>query len=454
MICKKIFDRAGWNALLFAITVVLVSGLFPSCSGNKTDVSELLSTIPADASAVAAVNVKSIVEKTGCTIDGSKIVPGKEMEKIIYAQTDSRDAALIKSLLGGEAGVDPSAVVFFIEGNDRYITGFVADPAKFREFVAKACKEEIVSEKGIDKCSNIALKGNQFWIRASHNNDIDTDQIDRFSSLDDKLSFLSNPFSSSLSSISHDIEGWGNISSLYSASGMSFQEKTIAGLAMAILFSDAQDMAFSADFNDGAFLCSLKVLNSKGAAAKFNLPVDRIDPSVVASLPTSADMIFAMALSPKFVEQLKKEAGRSNIPGGEEILSALSALDGTCVVATDSVGLRGILSTTGENSAALSEMISSTFGATVTKDGKTLRFEKGDVKGALEPAAISKNFKGAMAAVTVSGAAENWLGNQPFTSLSAMLVPVEGSMEIDMEVKSDAPKENILITFLKSSNQQ
>ena len=70
------------SAYLAVITLVITS-LLSSCSGDNADVSELLATVPADATSVIAINVKSLVEKSGSKIDGSKIVPGDEVRKLL-----------------------------------------------------------------------------------------------------------------------------------------------------------------------------------------------------------------------------------------------------------------------------------------------------------------------------------------------------------------------------------
>ncbi|MDE6296405.1 MAG: DUF4836 family protein, partial [Muribaculaceae bacterium] len=300
---KKTIDFSRFSAIFFALGCLIISSLLPSCSGDKADVSELLATVPADASAVVAINVKSLVEKAGCKIDGSKIVPGKEVEQIMKLSNDSSstDVKTLRRLFNGEAGIDPTVALIFIEGNDAYFTGFLADPDKFKEFNEQEFNGKFTEADGISTIGNVALKGNQFWIHASHRNQINNDEIKRFISLNDKLSFLSNPYSDKIATFSNDMEGWANLSSLYNNAGMSFQQKAMAGMGLAILFSDAQDIAFYADFQNGKMITALSFIDSKGNPAKFNLPTDRIDVGLVKEIAPSSDAIFAMAISPKLV---------------------------------------------------------------------------------------------------------------------------------------------------------
>lgn len=441
------------SAYLAVITLVITS-LLSSCSGDNADVSELLATVPADATSVIAINVKSLVEKSGSKIDGSKIVPGDEVRKLLSTNiTNAENKKIIRSILNGESGIDPTVAVIFLEGTDLYITGFLAEPDKFKTFMAKESGGEFSDSNGISTMDNVAFKGNQFWISNSRSrNSIDPEQITRFLALDDKLSFLSNSYSPKLSSFSNDIDGWANLSSLYNASDMSFQQKAMAGLALAGLFSDAQDIAFHANFEKGKLTTGLSVLNSKGVAAQFNLPTDRIDVGMIKELSTSGDILVATAISPKLVEQLRKDFGDKNIPGLGMIMPALSAIDGTCVIEGGENGFKGAFSTKGDATAALSDLISEFTGATVNKDGKILRFQKGLVDGKIKNDEVADLFKGAMIAAVISDnmSRKNSLDTFPFKDMFMALIPAENSMQLEVTVNSGYPKENYLLTFIKA----
>ena len=441
-------------AVIAFVISALLSGLLTSCSGGNANVSELLNTVPADATAVVAVNVKNLVEKSGSKIDGSKIVPGSDIKQLLANNAlTSEDKRILRNILDGESGIDPTVAVIFLEGTELYFTGFLADPNKFKEFMAKEYEGAFSESNGISILSNVALKGNQFWLNNSKTrNDIDPEQITRFLALDDKLSFLSNPYSGKLSDFSNDIEGWGNLSSLYNASDMSFQEKAMAGLALAGLFSDAQDISFHANFEKGKLTTALNVLNSNGQPAKFNFPTDRIDVGMVKDLSESGDVIVAMAISPKLVEQLQKDFGDKNIPGLGLLMPALSALDGTCVLESGDKGFKGAFSTKGDATAALSDLLSNLSKATVTKDGKLLRLQNGDVAGNLLNAEVADRFKGAMVAAIVSDkmAGRDELKGVPVKDVFMALLPSDGSMQLEVTVNSTNPKENFLLSFIKA----
>lgn len=449
---RFITSRAVTSCL--AVIAFVISSLLTSCSGGNADVSELLNTVPADATAVVAVNVKSLVEKSGSKIEGSKIVPGADIKQLLSNNASTpEEKRIMRNILDGESGIDPTVAVIFLEGTELYFTGFLADPNKFKEFMAKEYEGSFSDTNGISILSNVALKGNQFWINSSKTrNDIDPEQITRFLALDDKLSFLSNPYSGKLSDFSNDIEGWGNLSSLYNASDMSFQEKAMAGLALAGLFSDAQDISFHADFEKGKLTTALNVLNSNGQPAKFNFPTDRIDVGMVKELSESGDLIVAMAISPKLVEQLQKDFGDKNIPGLGLLMPALSAIDGTCVLESGDQGFKGAFSTKGDATAALSDLLTNLSKATVTKDGKLLRLQNGEVSGRLLNAEVADRFKGAMVAAIVSDkmGGRDELKGVPLKDVFMALLPSDGSMQLEVTVNSTNPKENFLLTFIKA----
>ena len=432
---------------------IIMASLVTSCSSDKADLSELLSTVPADASAVAAVNIKNLVEKAGCKIDGSKIVPGKEVEALIAKHATDSTSNDIRAIFNGESGIDPSAAIAFLEGSDLYITGFLADPTRFKEYMEKETNEPCKSENGIDLSGNIAIKGNQFWIHANHHNDIDPQEITRFTSLSEKLSFLSTGYGQKLVAPENDVEGWANLTALYNASGMSFQNKAIAGMGLAILFTDAQDIAFHANFEEGRLATALNVLDSKGQPAKFNLPTDRIDVSMVKNLATSGDMITALALPSRLISQLQKDLGEKNVPGASQLFESLAAVDGTCVIEVGDEGAqKGVISTKGEGTATLSDMITQLFNTTVTKDGKLLRFENGEMKGKIENASVADDFKGCMFGVVVTPdmTSRPEFQGMPLKNVFSALVPSDGSMELTVNVNSFNEKENFLLTFLKA----
>ena len=431
--------------------ILSLAGAITSCSGDSSaDISDLLSTVPNDASAVAAFNLHSIVEKTGSKIDGSKVVPGKDLQALIEKSSGNSD---LSRFITNDYGIDPEAAVLFVEGQDTYLTGYLARPDSFRENVQKETSGSFSKEGDVDICANYAMKGNQFWCRVSHRNSISASEISRFTSLSEKLSFMSGSYAKELSDLNHDIKGWGNISGIFNVANMDFQSKSMARMAIESMFSDGEDIAFHADFEKGKMTSALRILNSKGKPAKFNFPTERVDVSVVKNAGASADLIYAMAVSPKMIESLKEQVDGKGISVLGAIMPALSSLDGTAVVefSSSSNAISGVVSTKGEGTAALSDLISSGLDCTVTKDGKLLRFSNGSVTGRLSGDAMADKFKGALFGMVAVpdrfGAADS--GN-PLECVALMVVSSDSSIELRVEADAKDKKENVLLSLIKA----
>ena len=134
------------------------------------------------------------------------------------------------------------------------------------------------------------------------------------------------------------------------------------------------------------------------------------------------------------------------------IMPALSAIDGTCVIEGGENGFKGAFSTKGDATAALSDLISEFTGATVNKDGKILRFQKGLVDGKIKNDEVADLFKGAMIAAVISDnmSRKNSFDTFPFKDMFMALIPAENSMQLEVTVNSGYPKENYLLTFIKA----
>ncbi|MDE6538307.1 MAG: DUF4836 family protein [Muribaculaceae bacterium] len=439
---------------LFTFLLIFSLGLLGGCQSEKTDMSEILGTVPADASAVITVNLHNLIEKGGGKIEGSKILPGKDIEDMMKrAVADSVSNRNIRAIFNGETGIDPSVAVFFIEGMEQYVTGYLADPEKFKEYVKNETGYPFTDENGVERSGNMAVKGNQFWIHANHNNDINSDDIARFAGLSEKLSFMNNPYAKHLASAEQDISGWASLNCIYGMADMTFATRTLVAMGMALVFTDAQSVNFDANFGKGEFTTTLSLLDSKCNPARFNLPVDRIDVGLVKNLSQSGDMIIAMAIPERLVTEIEKGLKDKNVPGVDLLMQSLGAIDGTCVFELGEDGMKGTLTTKGEGTVNLSDMLNEMFDANVTKDGKILHFAKGDeVSGAIINEKVADAFRGAMFGMVVSPDASpsSQIFKMHMRDMVTVMSPKEGSMELKATVSSDNEKENFLLTMVKS----
>lgn len=74
----KIFER-----LVYCVAVVTLVVTAGCSSGKPGDINGLLETVPADASAVMVMNMHAMLEKAGCKVNGSEVVPGKELASVL-----------------------------------------------------------------------------------------------------------------------------------------------------------------------------------------------------------------------------------------------------------------------------------------------------------------------------------------------------------------------------------
>ena len=77
---RKFFSVKGWSMAMLCLLIAALPAL-QSCDNKKSaDVSDLLSTVPSSAATVIGLDLRTMLEKAGCKVEGSTITPGKEVE--------------------------------------------------------------------------------------------------------------------------------------------------------------------------------------------------------------------------------------------------------------------------------------------------------------------------------------------------------------------------------------
>ena len=436
------------TSLLFAL-VAAIALMLPSCSGNETaDATGLLETIPSDASLVIVANTSKMLEKAGCKVKDDKIEASAETMALIDKIKNPQNRQQIKALFDGQTGIDPSVIACFQEGYYVYATGYLADPAKFKATVEKEMNAKFSTEEGIEICANTAVSDNRFWINLEQGS-IDANEIKHFTALDDSQSFLSNAFADRLCKFDKDIEGWGNINGLLNTANLGFQQKAMMQVALQTLFADPAGLSFSVEFMNGEMNVEANVINSKGTYAKYQLPSEELDINTISSIGGKADVVAAIAVPHKMIEKLIKETSSQSPSVFGMYLNATKCIDGTCAVAVGSSdGVRGVLTTNGENSTAISEFLGSS-GITITKDGKLLRLSKGEITGNAEVAELSKNMKGSIAGVAVYKMDSMKMMKNAVNSVIFTLNKQGDGILLKFNVKSNNDKENFLLSIIK-----
>ena len=433
-----------------SLLLVAVMLLLGSCRNSTTNIHDLLATLPKDASTVVAFNVHSSLEKAGCKIDGSKVELSPEM-KAALDKTNNPD---VRQLFNGEYGIDPEAVVIFIEGRDVYLTGFLARPDDFVKAVSQQTGAPFEGN-GVKTSRNYAYKDNQFWISLSNDQTIHSSEVERFLSLSERLSFTANDYADSMVDLSHDIQGWSNIVGIVNAIGLDFQERQFFRMGLETLFDDAVDLTFTADFDKGSFTSITQIINSKGKPAKFLLPADKIDVSTISGDNGSAGLFMAVALPEKLMQEISQQVEGKGFSLLGAIMPMFKCIDGTSLLRMGIDGrIAGLITTTGQNTASLTDLLTSQFGLKVNKDGKILHFSQGEVSGPLTNNDVAPDFMGATIGMVVSpgmnqGDASAHMG---LRKISAMLEGYNGSMQLRITATSNNEKENILISILEAGS--
>ena len=439
------------NFLLIPL-LSLIAVMLPSCSSQQSaDAGDLIATVPADASMVAVANINAILEKAGCKVDGSAITPPEKLTQIISRSGDTHNGKLAATFFNGKSGVDPSVAVLFRVGYYTYATGIASDPAALKKSLETDLGYSFTTEDGIQTGGNVAIADNRFWINIDQHS-VDPKEIRHFLSLDKTQSFTSNDAAERLCKFDKDIVGWGSIAGLLNTSEIAFEQRALAQVALQTVYEDPASLTFSVSFEKGKTLIEANVLNSKGSLAKYLFPVKTIDTKTIESIGGTADAVAAISIPAKMIERLQKDASSKGPSVFGVYLNALSGLDGTTAVAfgQDAQAMKGIVSTTGRNMAALTSFLGDT-GIDVRIEGKNLRLSKGDLSGKSNVSDLAAYFKNAVAGVATAIPQGTASGMAGFASAGSLTFHPQGnSVTLRATLVSANPDENFLFTLVNT----
>ena len=441
---------------LVALMVATVPSL-TSCTKNTepADITDLLSKVPSSAEAVVGLNLRSMLEKAGCEVDGSKITPGEDLEQWIDGHSEfvPNQREVMKMVLSGESGVDPLGAVFFIDAYNTYLSAMIADTSKFEEFVKKQTGKTFEDNDGVKICGNIAMAGAQMWMALGSGSTVDAKAIKNYMQLTESQSFMENPFAEHIATMKRDIVGWG-LTRAFMGKGMSIGDAATVTMATGMLFEDASALGFNIDFQEGQLESEIEVLNDKGDNAKYLLPAEKLDTDDIKGLATNAEAVVAVSVPNELIKKIEKV---SSSLGGNSLgflLRMIGCLDGTLAVATGDLdnpekSLSGLITTDGKPSSDFMTLLSQ-FGNT-QKDDKIVRVKSGTVGGGLEVEKAADYLKGATLGGVVNANASDLGGNKEgIKSFSFRVSPKSGSLIINVTVAGVNEKENMLMTLLKN----
>ena len=430
--------------------------VFNSCKRETVDVTQLLTSVPSSASGVVVFNVEGMLEDAGCKIKDHVVKPGAEVQALI-SKASSQDQKDIMMFFDGSTGIEPKGAVIFYDSNRSFLTFALYDVSKFIEFVEKNNGGKFTETSGVKINGNVALVGSQAWVCLTPGKRLDPDAIASYASLGSAQSFLVSPMGEMLLVDENDIRGWAVIKTFMNEL-MSRGDLGYATLGMGFLFEDAESVRFKVDFDKGEMESEIVVLNDKFKPAKYQLSSDKVDVNTLKSLGNTCNAMMAFTINSKLIKKLNQAA--SAFGSWIKIGELLNNVDGTVgLVSTgDGIGesVNGVVTTKGDVSKELKDMIS-TWVSPVSQDGKLLRFSKGDVKGNLDVAECADELKGCAMGLIVDASELNNLGygiSAPagFKTFVLKMKPESGGIELELELNTTNPKENALLTILKSMN--
>lgn len=443
------------SGLMMVLAALLL--MMNSCSKDKADLSELLKTVPSSSAAVVGINLTAILEKAGCKVDGPEITPGKELQAILNkSNINGQDGFDV--ILNGESGIDPSGAVVFTAANRTYLTFSLADTDKFNKFVSKKTGQNFTdASAGVKVNGSIAVKGAQAWIELL-NTTIDPVSVAAFSAQKESQSFLTNTFSEKIALMESDVIGWGEINSILKMNHIGFSEMSMFNLVSAMLFEDAASLSFSLNFDKGKTNFRLSVLDNKNKPAKFLLPMDKIDASVIKELGGTCNGAMAFTITPKLVDKIKKLGSAFGGTPFANMEDFLKNVDGTCAIVggSDTSALsdnfKGIVSTSGPVSQDFKNWLAQQ--GSIQEESNCIKVTKGNVSGVFNVDECADLLKGAMFGIVMDTKETKSTGLQNCASMLSLCLKQDSEgVGIDATIVGKDKNEYMLLSILKATSK-
>lgn len=389
------------------LSLILTALLILAVGCSKTDLGDaegLLQTVPADANAVAVVNLQKMADAFGCKSDGKKITLSSEAKLALDNAAMPADAKkTIMDICEGESGIALTSLVYFSAARD-YLTGVLDDPDKFVSFMQKhesndSTSVEVTTVGDARIVGHTVVIGNQFW--ASYPGAPDEEQLQHYKTLKGPQSFAANEAASRLISDKDVVTFVADINKALSE--MPYKKEIRMGLAF--LLDDATYVAGGISVDKTTVNLQASVLNSDLKPASLLVPTEKIDTGMVKDFDGTATAFLAMGLSK---ELLKKIGDLSSVSGGKSggMAEALSQIEGTVALrvggkSSDNIEAR--VHASGKDLIQLTQMLQF-FGVNVVRDDDLLILSVGDhdYDGSLTSVDAASAFKGAWIAAMVS----------------------------------------------------
>lgn len=392
-------------SLALLLLLVIIGG---ACTkSNEDDSLELLSTVPADASAVAVLNLNIIVDRCGGSVKGGKIIDPGKLDDLARKMLKPDQQKVALWLLSSESGIECSSAVYFAYRGQDYLYALVTDVEALRNSIDNLWPGEWLTTGKVTHKNRAAICNGRLLLLPN----ADASVAETFANLSEPESFSSNGYAATLAKSTDAMCAWATIEGMMKASSLSFSEQAMAKMALGMSFNTPKYLTATADIDSDGTTVTASILDANMKPAKCELQLSKLDTKLIASLGGNANTVVAASVSEKLVKQFVQLAQSfgGNMP--QAYNDALASLDGTLVIAlsedlskidSDNVGYKGAIQTNGKNNATLLQALEA-FTGKATIDGNTFLFGNEGYGNGIAPLAdVAKQFEGAWLGVATA----------------------------------------------------
>lgn len=318
--------------LLLALCAVVGMAALTGCSGHSPK--DLLSTVPADASAVMVINPSPVLKALDVKRDGSGYTCCSELRELLALSGVSK-TDISKALEASEL-VDGPAVTFIDRGN-ALTTFFVKDVDKMKKTLQDAIpgfdlEKEDGMLTGLD--GTMIVDGKQVWM--SQMGTIDADDVKGYKKQKDNFAGKYPKFTEQLIAennvvgIFFDVD---KMSSLMRLGGEEQAAQFLQGIS-AMGYKDAAFGLTTVTLTEEKMEATGAVYNQREELAEVVLPGKPINTGAMAKIDNNAPIVIAVEITKEMMEKAGNLLAMAT--GSQEAAQIVSAIAGTtCFSFTD-----------------------------------------------------------------------------------------------------------------------
>lgn len=327
-------------SLLVMAMALVVMPMLSSCNAGSSnaDAEALLKSVPAESSAVAVINVESLLSKMGAQYEDGRILLPSELREAL-------DADALKEI-DTQIGVKPTVLVAFVYRNELAVTGFVENKEAFKSFVAEKINKGSdgweAGDDGAEICDDFVVKGDRFWAFTKR---AFTNKVNEWVSLkDNESAYSSNKLVAEMTYMDKDIRYCCDVDRLMALSGgADLEQKMAMNMIREMLVVDMAYQCGWVDFGKDEISAEMSCYNSKFGSAEYVFDLEKINTDLLEQMPSNSNAVIALGTSSKMWKSLVvslSDVAKNFVKGAElgivnKVLDALNGLDGTFMVAAD-----------------------------------------------------------------------------------------------------------------------